>query len=644
MIKKAVILALTLILVQTAIAAEENYNRYSSLEMNVKVSSTLNVEKKSPSGSVELLTADLELFPRTTSEQEVTRQDVNAEPTASVKKGDKTIEINWYEPNTDKITYTVDSDVTTYNRIRKIIGKVDFPIENIEPDLKSYTQSTEYIDINMQIREQAANIAEGETDLYVVTSKVGEWVRKNIKYDLNSLTANVVQKSSWVITNKEGVCDELTNLFISMMRSLGVPARFVSGVVYSNVGYDFENHGWAEVYMPDYGWVPFDITFGQYGWVDPSHVKMQESVDSGEAAVTYDSRTRSAELKSISPEVSTKIIRKDGQVTNLIKLEANPLEQEVGFGSFMILEVNAENTQNYYMPLNIVIKKAPQLVEKDSTIHTALKPKEKKKFYWIMKIPDNLNTDFIYESDIEVEGDFAENATSEIKYGQGFKKYTQEWAQETLDKLIERENKILFTNIQLDCITDKEHYTSSENAKITCDLRNIGNKNLNNVSVCLIDKCKEIALSIAEQKNVQFEVELKKSENITISAETEKYIKEQTIKLDVEEIPDVKITGYEPEILGYAESATLKLKIFTRTKAKNIKLIIRNVGEVTIPELEGGYTVEVPVKGKQFRRGLTEIKINYKDEKGNEYMNEEKIGITITGLTWYGKTLNLFGL
>ena len=126
----------------------------------------------------------------------------------------------------------------------------------------------------------------------VIVFKIGEWTKKNIKYDLSTLTESVSQKASWVLKNKEGVCDELTNLFISMLRSVGIPARFVTGMVYTNMESSWGNHGWAEVYFPGKGRVPWDVTFGQFGWVDPSHVKLDDDVDSGESSVNYKWRSR----------------------------------------------------------------------------------------------------------------------------------------------------------------------------------------------------------------------------------------------------------------------------------------------------------------------------------------------------------------
>lgn len=645
MIKKEVFAAalLILILVQTGKALEENYNNYTSLDLNVKVSTNLEINKKTSSGVIEYLYATVELFPRTSPEQQIIRQEVTTNPEAVVRKQDGEIKIEWEKLDAKNANYSIDSDIKTYNRIRQITRTIDFPIQKLDPELKVYTNETGYIDINEAIRNKATEIAEGETDLYITSYKVGEWVRKNTKYDLNTLTANAVQKSSWVLENKEGVCDEITNLFISMMRSLGIPARFVSGVVYSNIAYSFENHGWAEIYLPEYGWVPFDVTFGEYGWLDPSHVKMSESLDSGEAAITYNWGSRNAEPTMGTINIDTTLKQKTGKTQNLARIEARAIEPEVGFGSHVILELTAENLQDYYLPLSISITKAPMLVEKESTIHTLLRPEEKKKFYWRIEVPENLDPNYIYTAGIEAESPFAEKTETTIRYGQGFKKYTKEWAEETYKLLNERESKITFTNLELDCKTDKEKYLSIQTANITCTVNNLGNKNIDKINLCAEKECKEISTRIAEQKEIGFEIEIDKRKNVTITAETEKYIKEQRIDLNVTETPQVKIISYEPEIMNYKGNANMTIKLFTKAKAKDITIELKNIGEIKLEELEGIYPVSLTVKGKQLRDGLN-VKMSYRNEKGELFITQEKFDITIKDIPWYARILNFIGI
>ena len=63
---------------------------------------------------------------------------------------------------------------------------------------------------------------------------------------------------------KHGVCQDLTHVFIGCARSLGAPARYVSGHLARNEGQiDQEaSHAWAEAYVEDLGWVGFDTANG----------------------------------------------------------------------------------------------------------------------------------------------------------------------------------------------------------------------------------------------------------------------------------------------------------------------------------------------------------------------------------------------
>jgi len=61
---------------------------------------------------------------------------------------------------------------------------------------------------------------------------------------------------------KRGVCQDLTHIFIAAARSLGVPARYVSGYFHRADGVSEQDagHAWAEAHVPDLGWVAFDPT------------------------------------------------------------------------------------------------------------------------------------------------------------------------------------------------------------------------------------------------------------------------------------------------------------------------------------------------------------------------------------------------
>ena len=63
---------------------------------------------------------------------------------------------------------------------------------------------------------------------------------------------------------RAGVCQDFAHIFIALARSLGVPARYVSGYLFNDGGTDRSidgaTHAWVEILLPDVGWVGLDPT------------------------------------------------------------------------------------------------------------------------------------------------------------------------------------------------------------------------------------------------------------------------------------------------------------------------------------------------------------------------------------------------
>lgn len=66
----------------------------------------------------------------------------------------------------------------------------------------------------------------------------------------------------YVLDRGYGDCGQVTLLYISLMRTLGVPARWESGWML-HPG-EVNLHDWGEVYFEGLGWLPVDVSFGRY--------------------------------------------------------------------------------------------------------------------------------------------------------------------------------------------------------------------------------------------------------------------------------------------------------------------------------------------------------------------------------------------
>ncbi|RMV11532.1 transglutaminase family protein [Pseudomonas savastanoi] len=58
---------------------------------------------------------------------------------------------------------------------------------------------------------------------------------------------------------RSGVCQDHTHAFLACARSLGVPARYVSGYLCSEDSEHLSSHAWAEAWIDD-AWYSFDVT------------------------------------------------------------------------------------------------------------------------------------------------------------------------------------------------------------------------------------------------------------------------------------------------------------------------------------------------------------------------------------------------
>jgi len=60
----------------------------------------------------------------------------------------------------------------------------------------------------------------------------------------------------------QGVCQDHAHIFIACCRSIGLPARYVSGYLFTQDGSLMQTHAWADVYLELEGWQSFDVSNG----------------------------------------------------------------------------------------------------------------------------------------------------------------------------------------------------------------------------------------------------------------------------------------------------------------------------------------------------------------------------------------------
>jgi transglutaminase-like putative cysteine protease len=89
--------------------------------------------------------------------------------------------------------------------------------------------------------------------------QVAEHIRSRFEYarDVTDATSPI----DHLLARGKGVCQDFTHLMIAVLRSFGVPARYVSGYIH-RPNRESQSHAWCEVWLPDVGWTGFDPTNG----------------------------------------------------------------------------------------------------------------------------------------------------------------------------------------------------------------------------------------------------------------------------------------------------------------------------------------------------------------------------------------------
>jgi transglutaminase-like putative cysteine protease len=93
-------------------------------------------------------------------------------------------------------------------------------------------------------------------------------IRQDFTYDTGATTVSTPVAE--VFNSKRGVCQDFAHLMLSCLRSLNLPARYVSGYILNEpppgveklLGAD-ASHAWVESYLPGAGWIGFDPTNGK---------------------------------------------------------------------------------------------------------------------------------------------------------------------------------------------------------------------------------------------------------------------------------------------------------------------------------------------------------------------------------------------
>jgi hypothetical protein len=160
--------------------------------------------------------------------------------------------------------------------LREHVGSVSVAEDTVDP---KYTKEEYYWDYcNSSVQKVIKEINQtitGSQNVYDIVYATINWFSSNMvymeheDYPTQRLRASQILNETITvednITKRYGVCRHFADAFVAIMRGFGVPTNLFNGFVFYDMGGDVGvifsgGHAWCEVYMPNIGWVPVEVT------------------------------------------------------------------------------------------------------------------------------------------------------------------------------------------------------------------------------------------------------------------------------------------------------------------------------------------------------------------------------------------------
>jgi hypothetical protein len=165
-------------------------------------------------------------------------------------------------PNYSELSYEASSvpPTATPEQLRAAGGKYSADIRNIY--LQIPTLDPRVVELARQATSAAANP-------YDKAVALQSYLQTRFVYTLDQGSSAASDPlANFLFERKAGHCEYFATAMTVMLRSLGIPARYINGFQageYNDVGGDFivrasDAHSWVEAYFPGHGWITFDPT------------------------------------------------------------------------------------------------------------------------------------------------------------------------------------------------------------------------------------------------------------------------------------------------------------------------------------------------------------------------------------------------
>jgi len=118
-----------------------------------------------------------------------------------------------------------------------------------------------------------SKIMQPNKSIVTIAQECNEYIFKNFIYTKGITT--IYTTLDEILEIKKGVCQDFAHLLLQLLRTAGIPSRYVSGYICPNEN-DYRGegatHAWVEIFTPNQGWLGLDPTNNI--WTMANHVKL----------------------------------------------------------------------------------------------------------------------------------------------------------------------------------------------------------------------------------------------------------------------------------------------------------------------------------------------------------------------------------
>jgi len=263
-----------------------------------------------------------------------------------------------------------------------------------------------------------------------------------------------------------------------------------------------------------------------------------------------------------------------------------------------------------------------------------------------------LQKNFIYTFPITVGTIKGSESSTEFKSKEDDITYTLAEISSILKQKEEEEEKTYSRGVEIECNIDRKEFYYYENAKVLCNIKNIGNTNLKNLNVCFESDCEKTELSIIQEKSFNYTLkkEVAGKQESAFKVQNPDVSKADYVEYTVLDAPEIEISNMEfPNEAEYNDNFKIEFLLGKSSFSipKNAVIAIKQnnfENQWTVEELPEGRKFVVNMEGKNLRKGPNEFAINvqFEDGNGKKYEAEEKFKIELVNVTFVQNILLAF--